>query len=122
MSTFKGGDIFRNKAFKHILSIGYELETSALIKFTEINADLETGEPIHMLLNTDSSQRDINEILENTDEENADFTDKEYVYRREEKLFLDVGKKDVSFHITNDMAESLFLRKLQNICEEMPSV
>ena len=122
MSTFKGGDIFRNKAFKHILSIGYELETSALIKFTEINADLETGEPIHMLLNTDSSQRDINEILENTDEENADFTDKEYVYRREEMLFLDVGKKDVSFHITNDMAESLFLRKLQNICEEMPSI
>jgi len=122
MSTFKGGDIFRNKAFKHILSIGYELETSALIKLTKINADLETGEPIHMLLNTDSSQRDINEILENTDEENADFTDKEYVYRREEMLFLDVGKKDVSFHITNDMAESLFLRKLQNICEEMPSI
>ena len=122
MSTFKGGDLFRNKAFKHILSIGYELETSALIKFTEIHADLETGEPIHMLLNTDSSQREINEILENTDDEDADFTDKEYVYRREEKLFLDVGKPDVSFHITNDMAESLFLRKLQNICEEMPSV
>ena len=122
MSTFIGGDLFRNKAFKHILSIGYELETSALIKFTEISADLATGEPIHMLLNTDSSQRDINEILENTDEEDADFTDKEYVYRREEMLFLDVGKPDVSFHITNDMAESLFLRKLQNICEEMPSV
>ena len=43
MSTFIGGDLFRNKAFKHILSIGYELETSALIKFTEISADLATG-------------------------------------------------------------------------------
>ena len=45
-------------------------------------------------------------------EDEVDYSDKEYAYRREEKLFLDVGKPDVSFHITNDMAKSPFIKKL----------
>jgi hypothetical protein len=114
----KGGDILKNKAFKHILSIGYELETIDLIKLTEITTDIE-GEPINMLLNTDSSQREITEILESKEEDDDSFTnlgDKEYVYKRLEKLNLDVGKENVSFNITNDMAESRFIKRLKNSC------
>ena len=117
-----GGDIFRNKAFKNILSIGFEIETSQLVKFTNINNDFETEEPIDMLLNSDSAQKDISAIMnEDVDEDEMieNLEDKEYVYRHTELLILDVGKgKDVSFHITNDMTESQFVKQIQKVCED----
>lgn len=118
---FNGGDIIKNKAFKHILSIGYELETNNLIKLTRINKEFNSKTPTNILLNTDSSQREINEILENMyNETEEDYDDREYAYRREEKLVLDVDKEDVSFHITNDMAKSPFIKRLDSICTNIP--
>ena len=116
-----GGDILENKAFKYILSIGYELETNNLIKLTEITTDVD-GNDIRMLLNTDSSQREINEILESNEEDDnsSNLRDKDYVYKRFEKLNLDVGKENVSFNITNDMATSQFIKNLHKKCVDYP--
>lgn len=118
-TNFSGGDIIKNQAFKYILSIGYELETNNLIKLTEITEDFKSKTPAHILLNTDSSQRDITEMLDeeyDEDEMEENSKNKEYVYRREEQLFLKVDKENVSFNITNDMAKSPFIKKLESVC------
>jgi hypothetical protein len=55
-----GGDIDKHNIFKKILSIGYELETMSLAKFTLITTDNE-NEPI--LLNTDTNSKDYEKMM-----------------------------------------------------------
>ena len=42
----RGGDIHNRKVFQDILSIGYELETSSLSKFSLISETTDQGYPI----------------------------------------------------------------------------
>jgi len=55
-----GGDIDKQNIFRKILSIGYELETMSLAKFTLITSDNE-NEPI--LLNTDTNSKDYEKMM-----------------------------------------------------------
>lgn len=55
-----GGDIDKHNVFRKILSIGYELETQSLAKFTLITTDNE-NEPI--LLNTDTNSKDFEKMM-----------------------------------------------------------
>lgn len=105
-TIFVGGDVLRNKAFKHILSIGFEIETVQLIKLTKITLP-SSGATI--LLNTDSSQKEIDSISNGTNTgENSEL-------RRQETFKLNIGK-DASFHITNDMSATPFTKRLLHKC------
>jgi hypothetical protein len=55
-----GGDIDKHNIFRKILSIGYELETMSLAKFTLITTDSENN-PI--LLNTDTNSKDYEKMM-----------------------------------------------------------
>ena len=61
-----GGDIGTDEAFRHIKSIGYEIETGDLVKFTKLDKEVEdeiTGLTFQTLLNTDSASQDITILL-----------------------------------------------------------
>jgi hypothetical protein len=105
-TIFVGGDVLKNKAFKHILSIGFEIETVQLIKLTKITLQ-PSGTTI--LLNTDSSQKDIDSISNGTN------TGEDSELRRQETFKLNIGK-DASFHITNDMSTTPFTKRLSHKC------
>jgi len=85
-----GGDIDKHNIFRKILSIGYELETMSLAKFTLITTDNE-NEPI--LLNTDTNSKDYEKMMalqngndsNNEDEDDYDY----YANRLEETLEID---------------------------------
>jgi hypothetical protein len=93
-----GGDIDKHNIFRKILSIGYELETMSLAKFTLITTDNE-NEPI--LLNTDTNSKDYEKMMklqnginstntrthtnEDNDEDDYDY----YANRLEETLEID---------------------------------
>ena len=91
-----GGDIDKHNIFRKILSIGYELETMSLAKFTLITTDNE-NEPI--LLNTDTNSKDYEKMMklqngnnnedeyEDEDEDEADYD--YYANRLEETLEID---------------------------------
>lgn len=109
-----GGKITESYVFNNILSIGYELEVSHLIKFTKlINVDDK-----EVLMNTDTSRDDI-DILESGEipENKEDF----YAIRSQEKYDLTSQENpyitpDVKFYITNDIAETPFVKHLNKIC------
>jgi hypothetical protein len=131
----KGGDISRDKIFSKILSIGYELETNDLIKFTKISQeDPDTNNPI--LINTDTARNDIDKLTavekrednktkqesegeghednDEVDDEEED-EDEEYYYdedakmdlllRQEETFEIPTGIPDAFFYITNDLSD-----------------
>jgi len=90
-----GGDIDKHNIFRKILSIGYELETLSLAKFTLITSDNE-NEPI--LLNTDTNSKDYEKMMKlqngNSGEDGEDEDDDEddydhYANRLEETLEID---------------------------------
>jgi hypothetical protein len=141
-----GGDIDKHNIFKKILSIGYELETMSLAKFTLITSDNE-NEPI--LLNTDTNSKDYEKMmkLQNGNEKDDDDEDDEddydyYANRMEETLEIDaytteslnkqtkqqtkktrgtketklVKQEDITFLVANDMAVTPFTKYLNNFC------
>lgn len=123
-SKKKGGDIHNNDAFKHILSIGYELETSSLSKLTLISQTTDKGEPI--LLNTDTARKDLDIFMKKghssvgTIEEEEE--DDDFILRQEETMDFPVYNsnyekdENVSFLVTNDIVDSPFVKFLNSKC------
>ena len=136
-----GGDISNEEALKHILSIGYELETSSLTKLTLTDTvdpdeegvkskspdenELYGGEPVvKYMFNTDTARKDIEEFESvdfEVDEEDYNMltrleeTIKEPIYKPGSKRSVD---KDAIFYITNDLGDNRFNKKLLNECED----
>ena len=124
----RGGDIHKREAFKHILSIGYELETSSLSKFTLISETTDQGDPI--LMNTDTARKDLETLQKvstknSEEEEEEDEEDENFALRQEEELEFNVYDrhnkvdKNASFLVTNDIVESPFIRLLNKRCIEV---
>ena len=124
-----GGDICKNKIFKKILSIGYELETSSLAKFSLLSSSSDDEQ---ILLNTSSNSNDYGIIKKiNVD----DFTEEEYdkyANRLDELFEIDaytsesinknkinklVKLKNSTFIIANDIAATPFTKYLNKLCD-----
>jgi len=114
-SLFYGGDIHENGALRHILSIGYELETSGITKLTktnilEIDRPKQKGVKRTVLFNTDSSTKTIN-LFKSPDFE-PDEDDQEMINRLEEtfedpKVLQTTRAGDKThFYITNDLGDT----------------
>ena len=126
-----GGDIDKKNIFRKILSIGYELESSSLAKFSLI--DESNDHPI--LLNSDSLPKDFN-IIKNI--QNDDFTEEEFDYyenRLEEFYELKpyttesinknvvnklIEYNDTTFIVSNDLSTTPFTKYLKKICDLNP--
>jgi hypothetical protein len=108
-----GGDIDETRAYKHILSIGYEIETGQLVKLTELNINYKTGNDEKILLNTDTTPANMSRLTPDDGEEISNY---DFLERQEEKLSLDIGK-NATFYITNDMAETTLVKRLRKICK-----
>ena len=112
-----GGDISNISGLKHILSIGYEVECGILMKLTRSEVD-DSDEII--LFNSDTARKDILEFKKF--EENPEDIDEDIIERLEEmvedKMYDDNGKvdKNTIFNITNDIAMSPFIKKLDTVC------
>lgn len=123
MATRKisGGDINLNRVFRRILSIGFEYETGFLSKMTLVDDYDEEGNPIKILLNTDTARDNIADLESTTLDESDPFYE-DYVLRQNETMELplldDAGKHDTNskFHVTNDIASSPFLKYLEQYC------
>jgi len=100
----RGGDIHGKNVFHRIKSIGYELETTRLAKFTLLPANGETPET---LIHTDLNANDLAMI--STLDKNDDLTKELMTLPAQEG-------EDFSFVVTNDMAITNFTRYLQHIC------
>jgi hypothetical protein len=103
----KGGDIYENNIFRHIISIGYEMETPHLIKLSKID---------DFFLNTDSANNYIKKFKEQLDEEENE--DEDLFYRQLETLEIPTGHENISFYVTNDKAENFIVKKMSKICDE----
>jgi hypothetical protein len=106
----KGGDIDRNRAYRNILSIGYELETPDITKLT-LRSDLdENDKTVEIMMNTDTARKDISKLIEGVDEDSDDYED--ILARQEELIEIEArnnsGKidKNIHFAITNDISET----------------
>lgn len=120
-----GGNIHKRFVFENIISIGYEFETSSLSKLTMItNYNEELNADEKLLLNTDTARKDLDKFnsvqddKEEDEEENPD-----YVIRQEELIDVDAyenGKvnPNISFLITNDIANTRFVKQLNHLCED----
>ena len=112
-----GGKISESYVFNDILSIGYELEVSHLIKLSKVSND----EGNEVLMNTDTSRDDI-DILESGEipQNKAEFYDirsqEKYDLTPEENPFINSYDPNVKFYITNDIAETPFVKHLNKIC------
>jgi hypothetical protein len=118
-----GGDIHNREAFKHILSIGYELETSSLSKLTLISETTDKGESI--LLNTDTARKDLDifmKKIQTSEDTISEEEDDDYILRQEETMDFPVYNykyekdKNVSFLVTNDIVDSPFVKFLNSKC------
>lgn len=124
-----GGDIYKNKIFKKILSIGYELETASLAKVSLLSS---SNDEEQILLNTSSNSNDYGVIRKiNID----DFTEEEYdkyANRLDELFEIDayttesinkkkpsklVKLKNATFIIANDIAATPFTKHLNKLCD-----
>jgi hypothetical protein len=110
-----GGDIDESRAFKHILSIGFEIETANLVKLTELDMNYKTGKPEKILLNTDTTPANMSRLTDENEQINGDY---DFLERQEEKLSLDMGKNE-TFYITNDMADTSLVKQLRKICKSV---
>lgn len=108
-TQFVGGSISNTNGLRHILSIGYEMESGNLMKLNR----LESDELI--LFNSDTNLTNMDFGGEFDDDENT-------LMRTQELIEMDVissnGKTDenVSFSITNDIAMYPFSKKLMKSC------
>ena len=101
----RGGDVRGKDIFHHIKSIGYELETTRLAKFTLLPGN--DSEP-EKLLHTDLGTNDL-AMLKGLPADDI---------LRKELMVLPTEEEDgFSFLVTNDMAETNFTRHLKSICE-----
>lgn len=128
MATRKinGGDINLNRIFRRILSVGFEYETGFISKMTLVDDYDEEGNPIQILLNTDTARDNIAD-LERGDLDESDPYYDDYVLRQNETMELPLldenGKRDTNskFYVTNDIASSPFLKHLEEYCSnEIP--
>jgi len=110
----KGGDVNLNRVFRRILSVGFEYETGLLTKLTLVEDTDEDGNPVNILLNTDTARDNIRDLEDtNLDETNPYYED--YLLRQNETMELPIldnqGKPDKNskFYVTNDIASSPFL-------------
>ena len=107
----RGGDIHNRKVFQDILSIGYELETSSLSKFTLISETTDQGYPI--LMNTDTARKDLETLQKvstnNPDEEDEEDEDNLFALRQEEVFEFDAydrhNKVDQNVSFLVDLSE-----------------
>ena len=112
----KGGGIQKSNGLYHILSIGYEIECSNLMKLTKT----EIGE--NVLFNSDTLAHDAAEIKEMIESMNYDDVDDDLLARSEELVEMDVFDKygdideNASFSITNDISPDPFTNKLGKYC------
>ena len=118
-----GGDITQSNAFQHILSIGYEFETGSLAKLTKtdvapVDEDKET--PENVLFNSDTARKDIDEFKSKDFE--YDEEDENMIYRLEEIVELPAKNskglidKNILFYLTNDIAPTAMVNKLDAEC------
>ena len=110
-----GGDIDESRAFKHILSIGFEIETGNLVKLTELDMNYKTGKPEKILLNTDTTPANMSRLTDENEQINGDY---DFLERQEEKLSLDMGENE-TFYITNDMADTSLVKQLRKLCKSV---
>jgi hypothetical protein len=117
-----GGDIDKNNIFKKILSIGYELETGCLAKFT-LTSNSEDGVE-DILVNTNTVAKDYEKLKANDEESDELFEIECYttdslnknnknIKNKKSKL---VKNKDSTFLVSNDMATSPFSKYLNSFC------
>jgi hypothetical protein len=99
----KGGEISKNDVFANILSIGYELETTDLIKFSLIDG---------VMLNTDTNAKLINAIHNPEEAGEEDMLEVRVQEYNEE----DVGE-DSSFYITNDIPSRPIIKRISKKCD-----
>uniref|UniRef100_A0A6C0JH12 Uncharacterized protein n=1 Tax=viral metagenome TaxID=1070528 RepID=A0A6C0JH12_9ZZZZ len=121
-----GGSIAKNDVFKKIISIGYELETASLAKFTKVFENAEGPLDDDVLLNTDTAGPNLEEVLSYSSERDGEL----FFNRKDELLLVDSyttaslnqGKKtvdrNVKFWIANDITSSLFSNYLNRLCLE----
>jgi hypothetical protein len=98
----RGGDIRRQDIFNRIQSIGYEMETTGLAKFTLIEGEAGQG----TLLHTDLGANDL-AMMQTLPADDV---------RRQEILTLP-SDDAFSFLVTNDMAETSFTQRMQKACD-----
>ena len=117
-----GGDIYsENNILRNILSIGYELETQNLSKFTlTTNSDGEEN----VLLNTNAVAKDYEKLKANEEDTEELFEidcyttsslNKYAMSKSKKKPKLSVNKNTV-FLVANDMASSPFSKYLNSYC------
>ena len=113
----KGGDISNQNGLRHILSIGYEIESANLMKLTKT----ETDNPNEIVLfNSDTTSNNISEFKKF--ETNIDDIDEDIIIRLEEMIedvvLDDSGNVDTNsvFNITNDISLYAFSKKLKKTC------
>jgi hypothetical protein len=122
-----GGDIDKHNVFRKILSIGYELETMSLAKFTLITTD---NEKERILLNTDTNSKDyekmmklqngnnsINEESEDGEDEDEDDYDY-YANRLEETLEIDAYTTESLNKLTKQTKQSKLVKETKLVKEE----
>lgn len=118
-----GGDIYSdNNILRKIISIGYELETQNLSKFT-LTTNYETGEE-NVLLNTNAVAKDYEKLKENDEDVEELFEidcyttaslHKQLRSTSTKKPKLAINKNSV-FLVANDMAASPFSKYLNSYC------
>ena len=123
-----GGDIHKHNVFKHIISVGYELETSSLSKLTLVYPKTGMNE-IPFLMNTDTARKDLDILQKKNGEgedDEAEFElDDKWALRQEEEMEINAYNrykkvdKNVSFLITNDIVDSPFVKFLSRNCEKI---
>ena len=112
----RGGGIQKSNGLYHILSIGYEIECSNLMKLTK------TGNGENVLFNSDTLAHDAAEIQEMILSMDYDDVDEDLLVRSEELVEMDVFDKygdideNASFSITNDISPDPFSNKLKKYC------
>jgi hypothetical protein len=99
----RGGEISKNDIFSNILSIGYELETTNLIKFSLIDG---------VMLNTDTNAKLIGAIHNPEEAGEEDMLDIRIQEYNEE----DIGE-DSSFYITNDIPSRAIIKRISQKCD-----
>lgn len=116
----KGGTVTKRPIFKHILSIGYEIEAGTLAKLTFIDEGRQK-----ILINTDTARKDLEKFAQVGDNAELDNEHDEESYQIRQLEEMEITAYDennnldrnVSFMITNDKTESKFVKVAAAICE-----
>uniref|UniRef100_A0A6C0IFG8 Uncharacterized protein n=1 Tax=viral metagenome TaxID=1070528 RepID=A0A6C0IFG8_9ZZZZ len=136
----KGGNINNQLGLDKILSIGYEVESTNLIKLTETQEYL----PDNVLYNSDSARKDMEEFKKLKNYEDDEYNDtletasdvssidadieermeeqptaKMYNFDQENKEDPGTIYPNAVFHITNDIAKPKFNRTLKALCKDI---